>query len=137
MLLPSGTRKPDAYQNSNPLEDRLDEFLSLSRDLLSIVEHENAILLEEGALSFEAYILRKVGLMNRFENEARNLLGVLAKEQESSSMQSILIEEISRIRNALAVNSSFQMRTMMQHRREKLAEHGELKSLVSGDGKCH
>ncbi len=137
MLSPSGTSKPDARLSSEPLEDRLDEFLSLSRDLLSIVEHENAILLEEGELSFEAYILRKVGLMNRFESEARNLLGALAKEQESSSMQSILIEEISRIRNALTINSSFQMRAMIKHRQEKFAEHGETKSLVSGEGKCH
>lgn len=136
MLLSSEPRNRP-LQSCKPLEGRLDQFLSLSRDLLSIVEHENAILLEEGALSFEAYILRKVSLMNRFESEARDLLDVISKEQESLSIQSVLIEEIRRIRDALAVNSSFQMRTMIEHRRRKSTDSGGNKAFASGGTKCH
>ena len=60
----TGLRLNDAVKQA--LEDQMLRFLDLSQDILSLVRHENAILLESGELNFEAYVMRKVALMGDF-----------------------------------------------------------------------
>ena len=96
--------------NSISTDDHLNKFLETSQDLLSLVQHENAILLKDGELSFEAYIARKMDLMQGFEKEAQNLLNKLSAERTgSASIQHLLVEEVKRVRDALHVNSVHQI----------------------------
>lgn len=98
---------------SHPSEDQLMKFLQTSQDLLSLVQHENAIMLKDGVLSFEAYIARKMDLMQGFEKEAQNLLNTMSVEKSGSpDAQSLLVEEIKRIRDALHVNSMHQIQVL-------------------------
>lgn len=126
-----------AKDESPAAKDRVDAFLTTSHDLLSLVEHENAILLEDGALSFEAYIMRKVTLMNRFEEEARALLSLASEERAPASMREILVSEVTRIREAISINSAFQVRSLIQTRRERLALSGQKSREEGGETKCH
>lgn len=103
------------------LEDQMLKFLDLSQDILSLVRHENAILLEKGELSFEAYVMRKVALMTDFEKEARKLLGSVSGRDNKMSTQIMLVEEIRRVRDALKVNSGYQLETIRARMREKIA----------------
>lgn len=105
----------------NPIEDRVLGFLELSQQILSLVHHENAILLEKGELSFEAYVMRKVDLMNKFEKEARNLLSTLSEGSTKMRAQNVLIEEIRRVREALKVNSRYQLDLIRARMQEKIA----------------
>lgn len=111
------TAKPSS---TNP-EDQMLKFLDLSQDILSLVRHENAILLEKGELSFEAYVMRKVALMTDFEKEARKLLGSISGRDNKMSTQIMLVEEIRRVRDALKVNSGYQLETIRARMREKIA----------------
>ena len=111
------TTKPSS---TNP-EDQMLKFLDLSQDILSLVRHENAILLEKGELSFEAYVMRKVALMTDFEKEARKLLGSVSGRDNKMSTQIMLVEEIRRVRDALKVNSGYQLETIRARMREKIA----------------
>ena len=111
------TAKPSS---TNP-EDQMLKFLDLSQDILSLVRHENAILLEKGELSFEAYVMRKVALMTDFEKEARKLLGSVSGRDNKMSTQIMLVEEIRRVRDALKVNSGYQLETIRARMREKIA----------------
>ena len=117
------------------LEDNMLRFLDLSQDIMSLVRHENAILLEKGELSFEAYIMRKVDLMNNFEKEARNLLNLMSGSDSKMANQSVLIEEIRRVRDALRLNSAYQLQTIRDRAQENLA--ASLKSSETGETACH
>lgn len=110
-----------ALQNASTLDDQMLKFLDLSQDILSLVRHENAILLEKGELSFEAYVMRKVALMTDFEKEARKLLGSISGRDNKMSTQIMLVEEIRRVRDALKVNSGYQLETIRARMREKIA----------------
>ena len=105
---------PNLNLKSSPSsEDQLMKFLQTSQDLLSLVQHENAILLKDGVLSFEAYIARKVDLMQGFEKEAQNLLNTISVEKGSApDAQSVLIGEVKRIRDALHINSVHQLQML-------------------------
>ncbi len=120
---------------SSALEDNVLRFLDLSQDIMSLVRHENAILLEKGELSFEAYIMRKVDLMNNFEKEARNLLNLMSGSENKMTTQAVLIEEIRRVRDALSLNSAYQLQTIRTRAQENLA--ASLKSSETGDTVCH
>ena len=125
---------------AKPLEDRVLGFLELSQEILSLVRHENAILLEKGELSFEAYVMRKVDLMNKFEKEARNLLGTLSEGANKMKAQSVLIEEIRRVREALKVNSRYQLDLIRARMQEKIAAPvGDLSAdqAAHGGAVCH
>jgi hypothetical protein len=106
---------------ADTLEDRMMRFLSLSQDILSLVRHENAILLEKGELSFESYIMRKVALMNDFEKEARKLLGQISGRDTKMNAQMMLIDEIRRVRDALQINSGYQLDMIRARMQEKNA----------------
>lgn len=107
--------------STNSSDDKVLRFMELSQDILSLVRHENAILLEKGELSFEAYVMRKVELMNNFEKEARNLLSTLTEGSSKMKAQSILIEEIRRVREALKANSGYQLNLIRARMQEKIA----------------
>jgi hypothetical protein len=97
------------------LDAQIGKFLDASQNLLSIVQHENAILMENGLLSFEAYISRKMQLMSTFEEEAKHLLSLIsAANGDGKTAQSLLAEEIIRVREALSLNSRFQMDSLKQ-----------------------
>ena len=122
------------------LEDRVLRFIELSQDILSLVGHENAILLEKGELSFETYVMRKVDLMNNFEKEARNLLGLLSKGDGEMNAQSILVNEIRRVRDALKINSRYQLDLIRKRVQEDFADAPvEPASPATGHGgaACH
>lgn len=122
------------------LEDRMMRFLDLSQDILSLVRHENAILLEKGELSFEAYIMRKVALMSDFEKEARKLLSQISGRETKMNAQAMLIEEIRRVRDALKVNSGYQLDMIRARMQEKIAasEGDALFADVQKEGSsCH
>jgi hypothetical protein len=122
------------------LEDRVLRFLELSQDILSLIGHENAILLEKGELSFEAYVMRKVDLMNNFEKEARNLLGLLSEGAAKMNAQAIMINEIRRVRDALKVNSGYQLGLIRQSMKENFSgPAGELahSAATHGESACH
>ena len=121
-------------------QDRLTHFLELSQDILSLIRHENAILLERGELSFEAYVMRKMELMGNFEKEARNLLGTLSGSDAKMNTQAILAAEIQRVRDALKVNSGYQLETIRARMREKIAEQlpaSEIGSETESKALCH
>ena len=102
-----------SLKSANPVEDQLMKFLETSQDLLSLVQHENAIMLKEGILSFEAYLSRKIDLMQGFEKEAQNLLTTISVEKGAgSNAQQMLAEEVKRVRDALQVNSAYQIQTL-------------------------
>ncbi len=127
---------PTTANAGNPsLEDNMLRFLDLSQDIMSLVRHENAILLEKGELSFEAYIMRKVDLMNNFEKEARKLLNLMSGSDSKMNNQSVLIEEIRRVRDALSLNSAYQLQTIRARAQENLA--ASLKSSSTGETACH
>lgn len=117
------------------LDDNMLRFLDLSQDIMSLVRHENAILLEKGELSFEAYIMRKVDLMNNFEKEARKLLNLMSGSESKMATQNVLIEEIRRVRDALSLNSAYQLQTIRDRAQENLA--ASLKSSATGETACH
>lgn len=100
-------------------EDQLMKFLQTSQDLLTLVQHENAILLKDGVLSFEAYIARKVDLMQGFEKEAQNLLNTISVEKSSPQAQAVLVEEIKRIKDALHINSVHQIQMLRKQTMQK------------------
>ncbi len=103
------------------IEDKISRVVELSQDILSLVRHENAILLEKGELSFEAYVMRKVDLMNNFEKEARILLGMVTEGAPKMTAQTVLIEEIRRVREALRANSGYQLDLIRARMQEKIA----------------
>jgi len=117
-------------------DDRLMKFLETSQDLLSLVQHENAILIKEGILSFEAYIARKMELMQGFEKEAQNLLTTISAENGSlTDTQLILAGEIKRIRDALHVNSVHQIQML---RKKTLREATDFNAAEAGtESLCH
>ena len=125
---------------SPAFEDRVLRFLELSQDILSLIGHENAILLEKGELSFEAYVMRKVDLMNNFEKEARNLLSLISEGAEKMNAQAIMINEIRRVRDALKVNSGYQLDLIRQRTQENFSgSAGELAQAAAshGESACH
>ena len=123
---------------TNALEDNVLRFLDLSQDIMSLVRHENAILLEKGELSFEAYIMRKVDLMNNFEKEARKLLNLMSGSDNKMSTQNVLIEEIRRVRDALSLNSAYQLQTIRDRAQENLAASlKNAENAETGETVCH
>ena len=125
---------------ANPIEDRVLGFLELSQEILSLVRHENAILLEKGELSFEAYVMRKVELMNKFEKEARNLLSTMTEGSTKMRAQTVLIEEIRRVQDALKVNSRYQLDLIRARMQEKIAApvgDGSADQAAHGGAVCH
>ncbi len=117
---------------SSSLDQRLNDFMQLSQSLLAVIGLENSILLEDGEFTFETYIQKKVGLMRQFENQAQNLLHDMVDGGVGHTRTAVLMEEVRRIRNALTVNSSFQLdqiRSRTKARQEKFA--------VRGGDTCH
>ncbi len=124
----------------SPSEDHLMKFLQTSQDLLSLVQHENAILLKDGVLSFEAYLARKVDLMQGFEKEAQNLLNKLSVEKSASpDTQVVLVGEIQRIRDALHVNSVHQIQMLRKKAMQEATEFNMAPSLEGAETEslCH
>lgn len=114
-------------QPSLALDQRLNDFMSLSQHLLAIISTENSILLEEGEFTFETYIQKKVDLMRRFENQAQNLLHDMLDGGAGHTRTTVLMEEVKRIRDALTINSAFQLdqiRERTKYRQEKFAAKG-------------
>lgn len=95
------------------IDDRLLRFLDTAEDLLSLVAHENTILMEKGGLTFEAYLAHKVSLMRKFESQAERLLSNISSVREHSSKQ-LMLEEIRKVRDALKVNSAFHLELIRQ-----------------------
>ena len=114
------------------LDQRLNDFMQLSQSLLAVIGLENSILLEDGEFTFESYIQKKVDLMRQFENQAQNLLHDIVDGGVGHTRTAVLMEEVRRIRNALTVNSSFQLdqiRSRTKARQEKFA--------IRGGDTCH
>ncbi len=123
---------PTSSSNSVALDQRLNDFMQLSQNLLAIIGLENSILLEDGELTFENYIQKKVTLMRQFENQAQNLLHDMVDGGAGHTRTAVLMDEIRRIRDALTVNSAFQIdqiRNRTKARQEKFA--------VRGGDTCH
>ncbi len=97
----------------NKAEETLLRFMDTAEDLLSLVSHENAILLEKGGLTFEAYIAHKVGLMRKFEVQAETLL---QEPSLTTSMHTklLMLDEIRKVRDALKINSAFHLELLQQ-----------------------
>ncbi len=125
------TAQPHA---GSSLDDQLTRFLEMSHDLLSLVQHENAIMLKDGMLSFEAYIARKMDLMKGFEKEAQNLLNTISAEKDSSSTQAVLAGEVKRIRDALQINSIYQIQTL---RKKNLQDMSVFNNETKTESACH
>lgn len=111
------------------LDDAVMGFLDLSEDLVSLVQYENIVLLENGKLNLESYVIRKVELIGSFEKQARNLLDMLSDEQDNKmKVRNILIEEIRKVRNALKTNSGHQLQLLRERARQNMAK---------GNVSCH
>ena len=124
-------------QNSHAVsasEDQMMKFFETSQNLLSLVQHENAIMFKEGLLSFEAYIARKMELMKGFEQQAQNLLTRLSMENSSSKTQ-LLAEEIKRVKDALQVNSAHQLRSLKKKVASELSGGATME--IEATGSCH
>lgn len=115
-------------------EDQMMKFFETSQNLLSLVQHENAIMLKDGLLSFEAYIARKMELMKGFEQQAQNLLTRLSMENSSSKTQ-LLAEEIKRVKDALQVNSAHQLRSLKKKVASELSLGATME--IEATGSCH
>lgn len=123
---------PHTHTPHHKLDDQLTNFLDLSNHLLTIIQHENAILAETGELTFEHYIQKKVALMRDFENQAQILLSTIIEDVSGNPRSRLLMDEVKRIRDALTVNSAYQMDTIQKRtrlRQEKFA--------VKGNDTCH
>jgi hypothetical protein len=114
------------------LDDRLQNFMGLSNNLLTLIEHENAILSEMGEFTFENYIQKKVEIMRQFEKQAQFLLLQITEgsstgitHDKAKTVQGrLLMTEIKRIREALTMNSAYQMDQIKQRtkaRQEKFS----------------
>jgi hypothetical protein len=124
---------PHTEKSAPALDLQISKFLDVSQNLLSIVQHENAIMMEEGLLSFEAYVLRKINLMTAFEEEAQKLLSLTAGSSGSGrAAHDVLVAEITRVREALQVNSSFQMNALKQKIMDRAAAAPD-----AGRAVCH
>lgn len=127
--LSSPTASPSHTANSSDLNARMDAFLTLSGHLLTLISHENSILAETGEFTFENYIQKKVAMMRDFENQAQFLLNDISKGMTDLTRGRILMEEVRRIRDALTVNSAFQMeqiqlRTKARQEKFKIEKFG-------------
>lgn len=122
-------------KNSDPtinLDEQLDSFMSLSNHLLTLIQHENAILAETGELTFEHYIQKKVALMRDFENQAQFLLKSILEDVSGNPRSRLLMDEVKRIRDALTVNSSYQINFINERTRSR-----QEKFAVKGTETCH
>lgn len=117
------TPKPASIKSvADTFEDDMLRFLDLSREITTLVQHENLVLLEKGELSYESYVKRKMTLMGDFEKKARNLLSALTGRTNKLNAQIVLVEEIRRVRDALRVNTGFQLETIRARMREKISQ---------------
>lgn len=105
---------PATFQND---ADPLTRFLELSKNLFSLIATENAIYSDLGSANFETYIGRKTNLMQDFEKEAQNLLNFVSMGLSSSQTRLTVSGEVERIREALKINSVYQLK----HLKAKIA----------------
>lgn len=95
-------------------EENLLRFLDTAESLLTLVAHENAILLEKGGLTFEAYIAHKTELMKKFEHQSEKMMATLQQNVENNNSKEILYHEIKKVRDALKINYAFHIELLHQ-----------------------
>lgn len=96
-----------AYQTNS---DPLDKLMSLSSDLHHLLSHGNSVYSDVASADFENYIRRKTALMQDFEKEAQNLLNYVSMGISSPKTRQLITSEVERIRQALKVNATYQLR---------------------------
>lgn len=136
-MTPPAIHETDTTTNAPTLDDRLDGFMALSSHLLSLIQHENAILAETGELTFEHYIQKKVAKMREFENQAQNLLQDVIDGGAGTARSRILMEEVRRIRDALTVNSAYQIDQIRNRTQSRQDRFDQEKFAARSIETCH
>lgn len=124
---------PDATSVSSSQD--LSGFLSIARHLRSVMEHENAIFSENGEFNLENYVRKKMELMTRFEQEARNLLKAWG-EDEKNPMRLRLLTEIEQVSHVMRQNSLQQLAALKSKRHASTAANSAA-SENTGEDTCH
>lgn len=102
---------PDRNMTDN-MEDRVFEFLEMSRRLLSLIEHENKILETCGALSIESYLLHRDELLKDYESKAAGLIERLQADNGNNGADQLMIEEITTLKQALNDNTRYKFQSL-------------------------
>ena len=120
---------------ANDLDRSYMSFFDASEDLMTLIGHENAILMAMGGLNFEGYILHKIKLMQRFEKQAQFLLD---KNHDclNTDQKKMMAEEIRKVRDALKVNSAYHLQLLQAgSEREELPRAA--RAAMPEGAKCH
>ena len=113
-------------ETAGNFEDRIFEFLELSQKILSLAQHENAILGSSGCLTMEAYLAHRSALLKSYEENARNLIEDAISERLHLDAKSLLASELSAVQNTLADNTIYKFNSIQNS-----------PSLKDGDSKWH
>jgi hypothetical protein len=120
------------------------DFLAACDDLENLINRENTMLLDKGAIAFEGISIRKINALREFEESIRNVLP-LSKEvaPKNIGLQRILIDRIQEVRRALSINTTFQLRDLKNRPRrmavlkETLLDFSKRSEEEKGDITCH
>ncbi|MBI1326392.1 MAG: hypothetical protein GC136_01995 [Alphaproteobacteria bacterium] len=89
------------------LDNDMLSFLSLAQQLLSFLQHENAIFLDRGKLSYEGFLKRKQSLLADFELMASHLIRSLSmKEGQNNLLTAIVQDQLDSVKEAVKINTS-------------------------------
>lgn len=94
------------------LEDRIFEFLELSQKILTLVQHENAILESCGCLSLKSYLEHRDNLLHNYEKKAESLINFSINEDIHEGTKNLLISELSAVKTALQDNTEHRFKNL-------------------------
>lgn len=92
---------------SEDFENRIFEFLELSRKILVIVQYENGILQSSGFLTMEAYLEHRSALLKSYEVDATSLIEDMISESIQTDAKRLLVSELSTVQAALTENTVY------------------------------
>ena len=118
------------------------EFVVMCDDLEDLIDRENTILLDKGAVAFDGMFIRKINMLHKFEKNIQNVL-LLTKERapDNTSLRKMLIDKIQNVRRSLSINTTFQLNDLKKRTKRMavlkdalldFSEQGE-----EGDVICH
>ncbi|OFW87029.1 MAG: hypothetical protein A3B66_01965 [Alphaproteobacteria bacterium RIFCSPHIGHO2_02_FULL_46_13] len=94
-------------ENPENFEDRIFEFLELSRKILTLAKHENAILESCGFLTMEAYLKHRSALLKSYEDNAKTLIEDVISSSVHIDTKNLLSSELSAVQEALTHNTVY------------------------------
>lgn len=120
--------KVEALKIEKTLDSDMLSFLSLAQQLLSFLQHENAIFLDRGALSYEGFLKRKQALLCDFESMAGHLIHSLCQDHcnKSHLLTAIVQDQLEAVKDAVRVNTSLHTESLRKATMGTEAHEGAL-----------